>query len=95
MTRDDRIRKDVIGAIMCQGMIDMKAIESRNDIVFEDYFAGELRRLQALQTDRLIEIGDRKIALTPVGRLLMRSVAMIFDAYLGTESAPAAMSRVM
>jgi hypothetical protein len=26
---------------------------------------------------------------------LMRSVAMIFDAYLGTESAPAAMSRVM
>jgi oxygen-independent coproporphyrinogen-3 oxidase len=95
MTRDDRIRKDVIGAIMCQGMIDMKAIESRNDIVFEDYFAGELRRLQALQTDGLIEIGDRKIALTPVGRLLMRSVAMIFDAYLGTESAPAAMSRVM
>lgn len=95
MSRDDRIRKDVIGAIMCQGMIDMDAVETLHDVVFEDYFAAELSRLQALQADGLVEIGDRAISLTAIGRLLMRSVAMVFDAYLGTESAPAAMSRVI
>jgi oxygen-independent coproporphyrinogen-3 oxidase len=95
MSRDDRIRRDVIGAIMCQGAVYMDAVETLNDVVFEDYFAAELRQLLALQADGLVEIGDRKIALTAVGRLLMRSVAMVFDAYLGTESAPAAMSRVM
>jgi oxygen-independent coproporphyrinogen-3 oxidase len=95
MSRDDRIRRDVIGAIMCQGVVEMDAVETRNDVIFEDYFAAELRHMQALQADGLVEIGDRKIALTAIGRLLMRSVAMIFDAYLGTDSAAAAMSRVM
>ena len=95
MTRDDGIRKDVIGAIMCQGAVDMDAVETLNGVVFEDYFAAELAQLQALQADGLVEIGDRKIALTAVGRLLMRSVAMIFDAYLGVDSAPAAMSRLI
>jgi len=33
--------------------------------------------------------------LTPVGRLLMRSVAMTFDAYLPNGQAPARGSRVI
>ena len=35
------------------------------------------------------------IALTPVGRLLMRTVAMTFDAYLGADARAARMSRVI
>jgi oxygen-independent coproporphyrinogen-3 oxidase len=95
MTRDDRIRKDVIDAIMCHGWVDIAAIEARNAIVFDEYFAKELRRLLVLQDDGLIEFGVGHIALTSVGRLLMRTVAMVFDAYIDLESQPAAMSRVI
>ena len=95
MTRDDRIRKDVIDAIMCHGFVDIPAVEARNDIVFDAYFAKELRRLLALQLDGLVELDGPRIALTPIGKLLMRTVAMTFDAYIHVESLPAAMSRVI
>jgi oxygen-independent coproporphyrinogen-3 oxidase len=95
MSRDDRIRKDVINRIMCQGFLDIPAIEGQHGIAFDEYFAPEWRRLLALQADGLIELSDRHISLTSVGRLLMRTVAMAFDAYLDAESPSAPMSRVI
>jgi oxygen-independent coproporphyrinogen-3 oxidase len=94
MSRDDLIRKDVINRIMCQGFLDIPAIESRHDIVFDAYFAPEWQRLLALQADGLIELSERHVSLTSVGRLLMRTVAMAFDAYVA-ESQSASMSRVI
>ena len=82
--------KDVIHEIMCNGRIDMSAVERRHGIRFDDYFAEQLRRLRILQEDGLVEIHARCVDLTPVGRLLMRSVAMTFDAYLPTGEAPRA-----
>jgi oxygen-independent coproporphyrinogen III oxidase len=100
MSRDDHIRKDVINAIMCQGVVDIAAIEVRNAINFGEYFEAENERLLVLQADGLVELDSKTIALTPVGRLLMRTVAMAFDAYVNPASgcnAPqsAAMSRVI
>jgi oxygen-independent coproporphyrinogen-3 oxidase len=89
MTRDDRIRKDVINALMCHGFIDIPAVEARNGIVFDAYFAKERRRLLDLQADGLVELGAARIALTSIGKLLMRTVAMTFDAYIDVESQPA------
>ena len=94
LTRDDRIRKDVINAIMCHGFVDITATERRNAIVFEEYFAKELQQLVMLQADGLLELGRGQIALTLIGRLLMRTVAMVFDAYV-TVPKPVAMSRVI
>jgi oxygen-independent coproporphyrinogen-3 oxidase len=95
MSGDDRIRKEIIDAIMCHGYVDIPAIETRHAIAFDEYFAGEWQGLAALQGDGLVELSRTHISLTPVGRLLMRTVAMVFDAYLGAESKPAAMSRVI
>jgi oxygen-independent coproporphyrinogen-3 oxidase len=95
MSRDDRIRRDVMNEIMCYGFVDKPGIENRNGIAFDDYFAKEQLRLRVLQEDGLVEIGAAHIALTAVGRLLMRTVAMTFDAYVDAESQPAAMSRVI
>jgi oxygen-independent coproporphyrinogen-3 oxidase len=94
MCRDDRIRKDAINSIMCQGVIDIPALEARNDIVFDAYFAKERPRLIALEADGLIELDPQHVALTSIGRLLMRTVAMTFDAYIA-DSPPVAMSRVI
>jgi oxygen-independent coproporphyrinogen-3 oxidase len=95
MSRDDRIRKDVINSIMCQGVIDIPALEARNDVVFDAYFAKERPRLLELQADGLVEVNNERIALTSIGQLLMRTAAMAFDAYINAEPRPAAMSRVI
>jgi oxygen-independent coproporphyrinogen-3 oxidase len=91
---DDAIRKDVIGQIMCHGTVNIGAVESRHGIVFDRYFARELGPLQSLEADGLIERSPGLIALTAVGRLLMRNVAMTFDAYIAA-AAPKPMSRVI
>jgi oxygen-independent coproporphyrinogen III oxidase len=100
MSRDDHIRKEVINSIMCQGIVDIAAIETHNAINFGEYFAPESERLLILQADGLVELNRKYIALTAVGRLLMRTVAMAFDAYVNaapvcTAPQPAAMSRVI
>jgi len=95
MSQDDVLRKDVIHEIMCHGSIDVKAVERRHSVRFDGYFAPELERLRALEADGLVALGERSIRLTPAGRLLMRTVAMTFDAYLAADSRPAGMSRVI
>jgi len=95
MSRDDRIRKDVINQLMCQGFVDIAAMEARNAIDFEEYFAPERERLLILQADGLVELNHASITLTSVGRLLMRTVAMTFDAYVNAAVQPAVMSRVI
>ncbi|RCV88919.1 oxygen-independent coproporphyrinogen III oxidase [Billgrantia montanilacus] len=79
---DDRLRRDVINALMCHGRIDFADIEAKHDIVFRDYFADALAELTEMQQDGLIAIGESAIDVLPTGRLMMRNVAMAFDAYL-------------
>lgn len=81
MSLDDRIRRDVINQIMCHGVVEMQSIESRYGVAFQGYFDSELRGLHVLERDGLVTLSGDKIALTPAGRLLMRNVAMTFDAY--------------
>ena len=95
MTRDDVIRKDVIQQIMCHGSIDIAATERRLGIEFDAYFHAALARLRSLQDDGLVEVTSAHIDLTPRGRLLMRNVAMTFDAYIGDRTPAAPASRVI
>ena len=82
---DDRLRRDVINALMCHGRIDFAAIEARHDVVFRDYFADALAQLEEMQADGLLTISDGAIEVLPAGRLMMRNMAMAFDAYLKPE----------
>ncbi|WP_104203384.1 oxygen-independent coproporphyrinogen III oxidase [Billgrantia saliphila] len=79
---DDRLRRDVINALMCHGRIDFANVEARHDIVFRDYFADALDQLGEMQEDGLLAIRDDAIEVLPAGRLMMRNMAMAFDAYL-------------
>ena len=79
---DDVLRADVIQRLMCQGSIDITAIERRHDIDFRTYFADALARLRPLAADRLVEVGEQRITATSRGRLLLRIIAMCFDRYL-------------
>lgn len=90
LSRDDRIRGEIIQHIMCHGLLDIRALEARHAIRFDEYFAAERQRLTSLQEEGLLELTDRQVKLTGTGQLLMRTVAMSFDAYLQpmTEARP-------
>ncbi|MDQ7038145.1 MAG: oxygen-independent coproporphyrinogen III oxidase [Aquificota bacterium] len=79
---DDMIRREVIMDIMCNLGVSFRKIEDMFGIRFEDYFSEELENLRELEEDGLIEVRDRSIRILPAGRLLIRNVAMVFDAYL-------------
>jgi oxygen-independent coproporphyrinogen-3 oxidase len=82
LSDDDRVRAAVIGQLMCQGAIDIGAIEARYGIDFAACFGEALARLKQHLADGLVGIADGRITVTRAGRLLLRSVAMCFDAYL-------------
>ena len=82
LSDDDRVRAAVIGQLMCQGVIDTGAIEARYGIDFAGYFGEALARLKPHMADGLVRVVDGRITVTSEGRLLLRSIAMCFDAYL-------------
>jgi oxygen-independent coproporphyrinogen-3 oxidase len=91
LSADDRVRAAVISQLMCQGVIEVRAIEACFGIDFNAYFAESLARLQVPAADGLIVMTDDRITVTGTGRLLLRSIAMCFDAYLNAAvAAPAA-----
>ena len=90
MTADDTLRHDVIMKIMCHFRLDKREIERRYGVDFDRYFAADLPKLGEMIADGLVEAGPDTIEVTPAGRLLVRNVAMSFDAYLGTPQGAAA-----
>jgi oxygen-independent coproporphyrinogen-3 oxidase len=87
---DDVLRGEVIQQLMCQGRIDMPAIEARFAIDFPSYFAAALAQLRPLAADGLVRFSARSIEATARGRLLLRVIAMCFDRYLDAQNAPEA-----
>lgn len=85
LNADDRLRRDVISTLMCHNRIDIAAIEQEHAINFNEYFADALVQLQEQVEDGLVTISDEAIILLNKGNLMMRSVAMAFDAYLGVK----------
>lgn len=79
---DDTLRADLIQQLMCQGEIDIAAIEERHDVDFDIYFAADLERLEPLVADGLVERPAGRIRATSRGRLLLRIIAACFDRYL-------------
>ncbi|MGI8543036.1 MAG: oxygen-independent coproporphyrinogen III oxidase, partial [Aridibacter sp.] len=82
MTRDDHVRKEAIMQMMCHLEIDKRDIERKFDIDFEEYFAEDIPKLQIFIDEELLENKTDKIKIKGAGILIIRNVAMCFDAYL-------------
>jgi oxygen-independent coproporphyrinogen-3 oxidase len=95
LSDDDRIRSDVIQALMCHSNVNFRAIEDAHGIVFGHYFATELEALEPLVDDELVEVTPDRIIVTPRGRLLVRAAAMVFDRFLRQQRETARYSRVI
>ncbi|MGY3265024.1 oxygen-independent coproporphyrinogen III oxidase [Lysobacter sp. HA35] len=86
LSEDDHLRADLIQALMCSGEIPTDALERRYGIDFDDYFGPCLERLAPLESDGLVRRDGERIVATQRGRLLLRNIAMCFDAYLDTKA---------
>ncbi|AKJ99836.1 coproporphyrinogen III oxidase [Pseudomonas chlororaphis] len=85
LSADDLLRREIISELMCHGRIAFARIEAAHGICFNTYFAEALAALQELVGDGLLEIHHDALILLPQGQLMMRNVAMAFDAYLGAD----------
>ena len=85
---DDVVRRELIGTLMCHGVLDKAAFGARHRLLFDQYFARERRRLQPLLADGLVLEDAAVLRVTSQGRLLLRIIAMCFDAYLDDEAPP-------
>ncbi len=85
LTRDDQIRRETIMRLMCDLDLDFAERGEANGIDFRSYFARELEALRPLESDGLVAFSERGLAVTPLGRLLIRNVAVHFDAYMGAS----------
>ncbi|THG75760.1 oxygen-independent coproporphyrinogen III oxidase [Pseudomonas sp. A-1] len=81
-TSDDRIRRAVIQQLICHFRLDFAEIEEQFNIDFRGYFNDVWPSLQRVAEDGLIQLDPRGIDITAAGRLLVRSVCMLFDRYL-------------
>lgn len=79
---DDQLRRYVITALMCAFKLDIAEVEKRFGIDFQTVFAAELEALQGFEEDGLVRVADDRIEVVGNGRLLVRNVCMVFDAYL-------------
>ncbi len=82
LSADDLLRRAVIGRLLCHTVIPKHEIELEFSISFDEYFEPELAQLETSRTEGLITLDSDEIRVTPLGRIFIRNVAMIFDRYL-------------
>lgn len=82
LSQDDYIRKAVIMEIMANFSIDIKRAEEEFGIDFREYFAPSLASLEEFVSAELVTLSKDKLQVSQTGALLIRNIAMVFDAYM-------------
>lgn len=94
LSRDDRIRRWVIGQLICQFRLDRQQFADAWGEDCDRYFADELNRLRPMIKDELVADEGRVLQVQPAGRLLIRAICQIFDLYR-KEGASQRFSRII
>lgn len=82
LSADDLLRRRWIMDLMCLARLNFQELSARQGIDVALYFQEELKELDGLIEDGLIELDQEGITVTERGRLLLRNICMPFDAYL-------------
>ncbi|WP_066386917.1 oxygen-independent coproporphyrinogen III oxidase [Helicobacter himalayensis] len=82
LSKEDILRKSVIMELMNNLSLNFASIESAFGIDFKTHFAKELSELKPFEKANLLKVNSEGIFTTPTGGMLIRNIAMLFDAYL-------------
>ncbi len=94
LSADDRLRRDIITALMCNLEVRFDELEATYGVRFPAAFANELERLREFEKDGLVARHADRLEVLPAGRMLVRNIAMVFDRYLGAQQ-PVRFSRTI
>ena len=83
---DDRLRRAVIERLMCDMAVDLSAVAEAHGCR-EDVFDAERPQLALLAQDGLIHLDGNRVTVRPDCHTLVRTVAAVFDRYLGNGNA--------
>ncbi|MEN4044744.1 MULTISPECIES: oxygen-independent coproporphyrinogen III oxidase [Sulfurimonas] len=82
LSEDDMIRQHVIMELMSNFKLDIKRFEAMFGLEFKKYFEDALLDLKPFMEEELITMNNEYIECSPTGTLLIRNIAMPFDAYM-------------
>lgn len=82
VSSEDKLRRSVIDRLLCHSVVVKSELEREQNIRFDEHFADEMSMLADLQRDDLVRLYPDRIQVEPIGRIFIRNVAMVFDAYL-------------
>jgi oxygen-independent coproporphyrinogen-3 oxidase len=86
LTDDDHLRRFVIMQIMCNSVVYKEDVKSRFGIDFDTYFAESITRLDEFAGDGLVQLMPDRLLISEEGRLVIRNIAMAFDAHSGKDA---------
>ncbi len=86
LTQDDKIRQTVIMELMSNFKINIPRVEKDLGIEFKNYFKDAIDALGPFANDELLTISDHAIEASETGSMLIRNIAMPFDAYMGKHA---------
>jgi oxygen-independent coproporphyrinogen-3 oxidase len=96
VTADDVLRRFVINRVMCLLRLDLREVASQFGAQARaDIEASLARGVKELVDDGLVTFDGDVLAVLPLGQLLVRNVAMLFDAYLDKAGAKKQFSRTV
>jgi oxygen-independent coproporphyrinogen-3 oxidase len=84
---DDQIRNYVIMELMSNFKLDIMRFEEIYKIEFKSYFADAIEALKTFADEGLITMDEKHIECSQTGTLLIRNIAMPFDAYMKNHAA--------
>jgi oxygen-independent coproporphyrinogen-3 oxidase len=82
VTAEDKLRRSVINRLLCHTVIVKSEVEREFGINFDEHFAAELAHLREFERDGLVRMSRDRIEVIGAGRIFIRNVAIVFDAYL-------------
>lgn len=85
VTNEDRLRAEIIGALMCDLRVDLFDVCCRHGRDM-GAFTPQLSRLREFERDGLVVVDGGRITVTETGRLVVRSICAVFDAYFEPEA---------
>ncbi len=85
LSKEDIRRRRIIMRLMCDMELDYHKMGQELELDFKSAYAKELKRLEPLAKDGLVVLYNKGFQVTDIGRLLIRNIASVFDAYLGKK----------
>jgi oxygen-independent coproporphyrinogen-3 oxidase len=95
LTEADQMHRHVINRLMCDFAVDTATVLADWSQTFDSAFPDARERLAPMVQDGLARWEGAKLVVEPMGRLLVRNLAMVFDARLATSASPTQFSRTI